>query len=293
MAAATRILRGVSAVISFTNVDQNGTAAAAAGAVTVGVTKANGTVLVAPGTATASGGPGIYQLTLTAANVATLDTLTATWTDAGDGSTHTTYVEICGGFYFAIAELRAFDSKLTIAVYPDATVLQQRLEVETDIEEVAEQAFVLRHRRELVDGYGTPTILVGHRPRTIRAASTIASDGTATALNAAELATLRLTEAGELVRSDGACWPAGTSNVIVEYEHGEDQVPTDIRRAALELARTRLVDEAGPGGDRATSFTTIDGQGTYKLATPGLRSTGLPRVDAVLARHSNRIPGMA
>jgi hypothetical protein len=291
--AIQRILRGVSAVISFTNVDQNGTAVAAAGAVTVGVTRTDGTVLVAAGTATAPGGTGIHQLTLTAANTALLDTLTATWTDAGDASAHTTTVEICSGFYFSIAELRAFDDRITLAKYPDADVLAMRFEVETDIEAICNRSFVRRFRRETVDGLGTSSVMVieGLRLRSLRGATTIDLAGQQTTFNAGQASETRITEFGELVRPMGI-WPMGTRNVILDYEYGEDQVDIAVRRAALELARTRLVDENGPNHDR-TSETSSGEAGKSKLAGPDRFSTGLPKVDAVLGRLSWRIPGLA
>jgi hypothetical protein len=76
------------------------------GTVTVGVTRADGTVLIAAGTATAGSGAAARTYALTIANTALLDTLTVTWTSATKG-VRTSTIEVVGGFLFTLSQARA------------------------------------------------------------------------------------------------------------------------------------------------------------------------------------------
>jgi hypothetical protein len=76
------------------------------GSVTVGITRADGTVLVAAGAATTGSGTGARTYNLTTTHTALLDRLTVTWTSTLKG-TLLSYVEVVGGFWFSLAELRA------------------------------------------------------------------------------------------------------------------------------------------------------------------------------------------
>ena len=287
---AQRVLRGVAASLSFTNVDQNGTPVAAAGAVTAGVTRADGTEVLAAGSATTSGGTGVYLRALTAAQTALLGQLTATWTDAGDSSTHTTTVEVVGGYYFSLAEARAADTTLADDTrYPDATVLRFRQQVEVECEEICGQAFVPRYRRVRVDGNGSNGLLLpdprARAVRSLRIYSGIAYQ----AYSADELADLVVTDAGEVLRSSGAVFPSGDDNILVEYEHGWDAPPADLKEAALTRLRYRLTAARSAIPDRATSMQTEGGM-TFRLDRPDRRKTGIPEVDATYGRYSATSP---
>ena len=286
-----RVLRGVSATIEVTTTDQNGTAADAAGPVTIGVTRADGTVLVAAGAATTkpAGTVGIYRYTLTAANTALLDRLTATWTDAVDSSAHTTYVEIAGGYYFSLAEARASDESLQEQQrYPDTLVLDVRREVEHEFEGICGAAFVPRYERARVDGLGShELILPDPFVRAVRSVRVYSTSSSYTAYTAAELADVDVADSGIIARRDGTAFPAGRGNIVVEYEHGMDAPPHDVKRAGLTRLRSRLASQRSGIPDRATSFTAGDG-GTYRLARESATSTGIDAVDAVLDRHDYR-----
>jgi hypothetical protein len=142
----------------------------------------------------------------------------------------------------------------------------------------------------VLDGTGTTDItLPDANLRTVRAARISPVPAQAfTALTSDELAAVKLVGDRELRRTDsGKVWPFGTGNVIIEYEHGFDRPPDDLRRASLVRVRTRLNIHRTGIPDRATSFTVAEG-GVFRLDMPGPYKTGLPEVDAVYGRYSLR-----
>src|ERR1051326_666530 len=142
--ADQRIPVRVSAGLSFQYVDGTG-AKANPGTVTVGVTKADGTVVVAAGAATTGTGPAPGVYTLAAASNQSLELLTASWR-LTDGTVFTTLVEVVGGFYFTIDDARSSDPPLAdTGKYPDADIDERRREVEEEIEDICDRSFVPRY----------------------------------------------------------------------------------------------------------------------------------------------------
>lgn len=288
--ADQRALRGTAVTLSWQNVDSDGEAAAPAGVVTVRVQKADGTDVKAAGTATGGVGADPRTATLTAAETATLNLFTVTWTDAGDGSAHTTYVEIVGGFYFSVAELRAFDANLTEAKHPNARVLAARRHVEDEFETICDVAFVPRYKRVTIDGTGRPVdVSLGRMVRSIRTVRTYSdvSNGTFTAYTATELADLVFTDGGVLRHSSGVSLHSGVGNIIAEVEHGYDRPPADVKEAAMWRARNLLNARTSGFPDRARTVS-VEGT-TYGLAGPAADKTGVDFVDAVLARYKRPV----
>lgn len=276
---AQRILRGVAAQLTLGLLDADGAAADAAGALTVEVRRSDGTVVVAAGSATEHPGTGSYRRALTPAQNNELDELTATWTDAGDASTHTTAHEVVGAYYFDLAAMRASDPSLADATrYPAADLLAARQEVEEEAERICGQAFVPRFRRATVADVAGELELTDHRIRSVRSlgVGSITVDPT------------KISIAGRVLSGS---WPSGTATVA--YTYGWDAPPADLRRAALTRLRHKVNASRSGVPDRAVSFAVAEG-GTYRLDTPSATRTGLPEVDAVYARYTvPRIPGMA
>jgi hypothetical protein len=299
--AHQQILRGVSATLSVTLHDSNGEPAAPAGTVTVRVQRADGTDILAAGTATSAGvGTGVRTVALTAAQTATLDLLTATWTDSSAGAV-TTLHEIVGGYYFTLTEARAIEPSLDDpSKYPDALMLAVRREVEEEFERICSVAFVPRYRRVALDGTGTTSLwLHDPRPRVLRSARIYLDSVNYIAFTADDLTAVRLAEWGVIDRSlavanhlAGAIFPVGQRNILVEYEHGYDRPPAEIKRAALARLRYRLNLAKSGVPDNAQSYTAQNGA-TYRLARPGQWATGSDEIDAVLERFSMRVPGVA
>lgn len=243
---------------------------------TVAITRDDGTVLVAETSDDVGTDGERATYTLTPEVTESLDTLAFTWTAVVDGTrqTVTTRVQTVGGFYFALADLRAssrvFDDS---SKYPTTTLAAARALVEQELEIACSQAFVPTYTRETFVGYGRrPLRLSRRRVRVLRdvfvQGATVSTVG------------LELSAGGYVTKLDA---PRG-STITVAYEHGWDEPPLRVARAALLLARRWLID--GPVDDRATSFTNEDG--TYSLVTPGVRGAlfDVPEVNAVVAQYA-------
>jgi len=289
---AQQILLGSSASLSWQPSGSDGEPAAPSGTVTVGVTTADGTTVVAAGTATA--GTGSSPRTYALAAQTALNLLTVTWTDSGDSSTATQLVEVVGGYWFTRAQAIERDSELASgSKYPPALITTVRAEVEAEFEDVTGVAWVPRYRRVQLIGSGSvdlvlPDVMI----RTLRSVRTYSSDLlTYDTFTADDLTGVVAKTWGVLRRPSG--WTRDTV-YVVEYEHGANQPPPDLRDAAITRLRHRLNIHRTGIPDRATSMSTESGQ-SYALATPGLRGfiTGIPDVDVVLGRRTFQRIGVA
>jgi hypothetical protein len=289
MPAVQHLLRGVPGTLSVTYENAEG-AAADPGVVTVTVTRADGTVLVSGVNATGTGAtPRTYGLL--AAQAGQLDVLTVSWSSPTLG-TLTTTVEIVGALLYTVGEARAFhDGAMSDATkYPASRIEQARVRILDAFEEICQVAFVPRYRRERLSGSGTNRlILPTKRVSAVRAVET-RSGAIWTAFGPADVADLLIEPWGQVTRESLGLFPAGERNVRVAWEHGYSQPPDEIRRAALIVTRYQLVESNIH--DRATAMS-VEG-GTFSLATAGMRGAwyGLPFVDSVLQRYSERLPGV-
>lgn len=291
-----RVLRGVAASVWVQLTDQDGSDAAAAGAVTVTVTRADGTVVVTGAATTAAAGyTGRYTYTLSAAVLATLDYLTLVWTDAGDGSTHTTYVEVVGGYMFTVAEARGSDPSLRDqAKYPTPDIVAARREVEDECEHLTGVAWVPRFARERLSGSGGAALILPHQQiRTVRTVRDYSDATTYTSYTSDDLADLDLADSGVVTRRLRGYWAFGATNLVVEYEHGYDAPPADLKRAALIRLRTRLNEKNRAIPDRAIREVVGDDGRTFRLSIPAAERVGIPEVDAIYERYSRRTPVVA
>jgi hypothetical protein len=278
-----RVERGKTA-----NIDQSfyvdGVLTDASGAVTVDVVRADGSAL-ATGAATTHVSTGVYRYALPAQSALNLLTLTYTGTWSSSVQTETQQVELVGDFYFSIPEARAADSALADAtVYPNATIIAARAEVEDEFEQVTNVAWVLRFARERLDGSWLREMAVDQfYPRTVLS---LVVDGHP--YNSTELAEIIPEDHGAFARTNFATVATSVSpkNVVVEYEYGKDRPPADLKRAALVRLRYNLTAARSAIPDRATSYVA-DGGGNFQIATPGQRGsiTGIPSVDVVLWRY--------
>lgn len=283
-----RVLRNTQAELSVTFYGDEA-ALSADGAVTVDLIKADGTALLEN---QATSNPGVGQYKYILAPQSDLMRLTVVWTGTFSGVVQsiTTYVEVVGGRYYALAEARASDSSLASTDrYPTSELEQVRLEVEDEFEEICEVAFVPRFGRETISGNGRSTLMLRRNKIRRIISLTVGS----VAFSAENLSALSINEIGEIY-NDGSAWSSGIQNIVVEYEYGYDAPPSDVRRAALIRQRHRLMANKSGVPDRAVSYSAAEG-GTYSLATPGRAGfeTGIPEVDAVLKRYSWVVSGIA
>ena len=281
-----RILRAVAATLTWQPVDSDGSPAAAGGTVTVDVTRSDGTIL-ATGAATTGSDPGPRSYTLAAANNLLLDYLTVTW-KVGATAVATTYVEVVGGYYASIADIRAADPTVTDTKYPDELVLRARWETEVEFEAACNVAFVPRFARARYSGKGRPILPLNRAMlRSVRAIRYYTDATTFTAELAGNIAAIPA-DAGGIARfTNGvSSFPQGVANVVMDTEHGFDRPPADIRQAFFARVRSRLGMAKSGIPDRATTYAPVEG-GTFGLATPSASwwETGLPEVDTVLRRY--------
>lgn len=246
----------------------------------------DGTTLL---TATPTISGNTLSIALPSANTAVLDKYTVEWTYTVSGQVWRpkSHFEIVGAYYFSIAEARAFDGGTVLndaTKYPDQDIVNAREYAEETLESLCGVAFVPRGRRVTLNGTGTrELILPDHRIRTI-----VSGSVGGTALTSAELTDLKLYEYGILYRAAG--WQMDYRNVSILYEHGHDQPPERIKRAALILTRHRLVPSNID--ERVTAFTDESGTRTFSTPTQN-RPTGFPEVDAAVAQYSEKVPAIA
>jgi len=276
--AVQRVLRNTQASLDVTFYS-GGVATNADGAVTVDITRADGTVLVT-GAATTNQGTGIYRYTL--APQANLEYFTLVWngTFGGVAQKITTHAEIVGAFYAPLNDIRAMKGLGNVTDFPNARLEEARQWFEDLAEAYCARAFVPRFAIDKLDGDNTDTILLDRiEPRTILSCKIggVAQTGTAT---------WALYRTGVVVRDTGS-FAAGSRNVIIQYEYGADEPDLELREAALRAIQYRLLgDNLGLPAEAISASTDVRGPLTFGGA--GSRPTGIPEVDQVL---SNR--GMA
>lgn len=253
----------------------------ASGSVTVTVKRLDGTT-VTSGTATHPGPAGVYTFIIP--EQATVDSLTVDWsgTLAGAVVSVRDHVEVVGGFLFGLVEARAAHPSLASTTdYPSSLLAKKRLEVEQECERICRRAFVPRFNRVTLSGDGTSWLATPDSE--LRAIRAVSVDGTV--WSAPEVAALDFTDFS-IQRPNGATWPAGTGNIVVEYEHGLDYPPSGLSGAAILRLRSLIAQPMSGVPDRATSFTMTEG-GTFRLSMPGKDRTGIPDVDAIYERYAD------
>lgn len=261
------------------------------GAVTVTVTRADGSAL-ATAAATVSAGDGRYTFALAAQT--RLDRLKLVWTGTFGGlpSSLTTYVEIVGGFYVSLAELRSSPNLGAAHKYDDVDLAEARAWFEDTFEDHTGVAWVPRSAREKVSAGRRGWVVLRRHP--VRAVTSVRSYTSAvdySEFTADELADLDVSDSGIVRRQWLGSWPSGYRNLVVEYEHGYDAPPADICRAAVVGIREGLL--TNKVGSR--QFSVATDQGIVREAVASERYPfGVPFVDAVANRHrSHRTPAIA
>lgn len=293
--STTRVLRDSGAVLSHTFY-ADGTATAADGTVTVSITKADGTTLTS-GNATAVGSTYTFVL----ADQPLLDRLTVTWTGTFSGVTQaqTDIVEIVGGFYVTLAEIRALPNLSDTAKFTTAELVAARTWFETTFERATGVAWVPRYARDRISGNNRAALLLPRYPLRIDPVTgapvvysvrTYTTSSAYTALTSPNLADLIVSDDGLLRRFDGTSFTSGYGNLVVEYEHGHESPPADVVEAAKAGIRAKLVDDQT--GNRV--FAVQTDEGIVRHSSPGSgRPFGIPFVDEIAAAHDHRVPAVA
>ena len=270
MTTATRVLVGQGALLTFTAYD-DGTQTDL-GTITIGITDAAGSTVVASGTAVTDNGDGTYEYSL--AKQTDVNLLIATWSVSG-GADFTTYIEIVGSELFNEAQLRAFDnSALSDATdFPDADIAATRDRVTDYIEWATGTSFIRRYCRTVLAGSGNRNIWLSdgfhvtsggyplNRPGAGKDVVRViaANDGAAVTL-----ADIDVNPSGQLALTDGVWTKSATSdpwNVAVDYEYGHPYPDGAVDRVAMLIAQQWLTSNRIPSN--AASFTDPLGSYTF------------------------------
>ena len=204
-------------------------------------------------------------------------------------------IDVVGEYLFELHELRGRDPKLVNeTAYPAEDLRRARETATQEIETAAMVAFATRRRRVTLSGKGTAELLLPDVKVTQIVSVTLYDEDTGAdddeSITGDELLDIEVRpESGVLVRTDGAAFPYGSNNVVVEYDHGYEVPPAKIREAALTLALESVV----PSGlnPRATSESTDLGSFRISVANEDLnRPTGIPSVDTAIQKYGFRRP---
>lgn len=285
---SARCVAGAPITVSFLAFDADGEPSGAdPGTVTVGVVNAEGDTVVSAGTATAGSGTAARTYTITAANTATLDQLTVTWTASG-ATVYSTLVDVVGGVYATVAEIRGVEDSLgSIPDDPTATIIRCRGEVEKIVERACGHvlAFVPRFATATVKHYRGEFVLPHYNVRRVRWVRYTDSSGTSQEVDIT---------GGVRLAGGTACILAGVSTTLpltVGYEHGFPAPPDDVKRAAIAAIRRQVNLAKSQIDSRAMSWQGPAGE-FLRFPTPGLGPwvTGVPEIDEVLADYAKRYP---
>jgi hypothetical protein len=268
------ILKGTPAVISVTFLD--GDDVADPGAITVTVTRADGTELVAE-TAAAGTGAAARTLTLTATDTAQVDVLRATWVSSSHG-TGVTYHPVVGGFYVDLATLRGTPD------LPEAKFTDETLDTARDwwlalVDDYCGQSFVPMHRLWRSPHPWRGGLLRLDRPH-VRDILSATVGGTAV-----DTTGWAASDSGRVYTATGGNPTiTGTGFLQIAFEHGHDQPDAELYEAGIVAIRAKLFEDRTGRPDRRLSITSE--LGTTRIAQPGEeRATPWPDVNAVLNRR--------
>lgn len=127
------------------------------GTITIGIVDADGTEVVASGTAVTDGSNGTYTYSLAAQTNPSV--LYVTWTESG-GSSFRHEVEVVGSILFTEVEARAFDNAAmtSTSTYPDADIVKGRKAVGEQLERYTKRSYIRRYCRAVLAGTGTSVL---------------------------------------------------------------------------------------------------------------------------------------
>lgn len=278
-----RVIAGTSSVVSWAQLDVDGEPADP-GTVTVTITRADGTALVADA-ATSGTGTAARTYTLSVAQTATLDRLLVSWKVSGV-TVATTEVDVVAAPWFSNAELRAAEISLTDGTKFTPSVLSlARLQTEAFFERVTRRRFVPGYAFVTVPGSASQDLILPHVDvRRVRSAALYDDPAAAPieTLTTTELEAMPASRSGVISRFSGR-WRARW--VKVGFEFGFVAPPPDVRRQAQRLCREILVnDPKGAVPDNAVNWSSTELGWSAVLVTPGVRGahTRLPTVNECL-----------
>lgn len=250
---------------------------------TVTIVRADGTVVVTDAAATDTG-TGTFSYTLTPAQTATLDTLTATWkaTFGGQLQSYVETLEVVGDHLCSLADIDARLARAgTANEYSVALKIAARDAATSAFEREACRAFTRRAKSVTLNGTGYRTLLLPDMD--VASVTALSIDGTAVDVDDINITA----STGELYYDYG--FLAGNSTVTATYTYGLQFCPADVSNAVALIAASKLAD--GPFDDRG--FGVTNDAGFVQLLTAGVSGAAfsIPDVQSALARW--RLPIVA
>jgi hypothetical protein len=282
--AIQRVLRNTQRVIEA-NFYVGTTLTDADGAVTVTITRGDGTVFATDAATTKPGSTtGKYRYTLIPQANLERFTFDFKGTFSGVEQHHPpVVVEIVGAVYVSLNDIRALDGLANTTAFPDETLREVRDAFEDLAERHCGVAFVPRYRHEWHWGRGDDYLYLRHTP--LRRLLAVKMDGVAQTFTG-----WTVEDGGTITRDTGLF--VYRDRVEVTYEHGYDEPDAELRQAALRAIRKFCLGNKSGIPDNAISMTTPEGGFTLGIAGDN-RPTGDPFVDGVLNRLRRKSPAGA
>lgn len=193
--------------------------------------------------------------------------------------------------YVTLAQVRTRPNLGDSSKFTDVEIEEAMTWFETTFEDYTGMAFVPRTATERKAGERS-TLFLKHWPvREVVAVRSYTTATVYTSFTTTELADLLIDPTGYIKRYSLGYWPA---DVEVEYVHGQEAPPADVKREALVAIQEKLMeDHSGRPVDR-TYGTATDGVFVRSiLAGPG-KPFGIASVDEVANRYraKYRLPGL-
>lgn len=194
--------------------------------------------------------------------------------------------------YFEVAEFREAMPDMENQTYSDDQIERARDWIEAVIEEACGTSFIVREDvAETLNGSGHTGLVLSSSY--VRAINSVTLNGTALTgyTYSYTFGVLQRCATGSFTPVP---WDCGVGNVVVNYDSGySDECPTDLKYAAMQAARDRVLQWSGrvdgPSA-RATAATNEYGTISYTVASADA-PTGLPEVDATIQRYVRRVNG--
>lgn len=252
------------------------------------VAREDGTALTAASVSGTAVSTGVYSATITTTHTSQLDRLKVTWTGTAGSlaQTYTTELEVVGAHYATIPEIRDEQGLDNTSSYPLHLIRRVRDAWANRVEDACGVAFVPRYERDVLCGDGTSVLALSHiRPLSLIA---VTVDGTSVSTS-----NFTLHDSG-MIEYEGSTFPISSTgpNVVVTYEHGFPNCPEDIHHEVLKAIRYELRRYKDPMATDVLSQTFENGATVRYPVASAERPTGLPSLDAVLARYKFRAPAV-
>ena len=254
------------------------------GAVTVTVTRADGTALAGGSASTPE--TGVYTFKLTSAvHLSEYDILTVNFSGivSSFASSDDYFIKVVGKRFFKIAALRDLPGLGDTAVFTNERLKEMRDVAEDFVEDTTLVAWVPQYRREIYDGENLNHIFVNRIP--------------ARSIHKVVIDDVVQDTSGWTISGEGRILTSTTSfasstvgqNVEIQYITGHDVPNGDLVNATLRLARHLTLNFESAIPDRARMMQTE--WGLFHLDTANKEHpTGLPEVDAILTRYTHEQP---